>query len=71
MQICGAVKAFVPICQIVVSFIGAAFDSEAFSVDERAHFARSAIKAILAWITFAFAGGAGIVDKFIISDGAI
>jgi hypothetical protein len=43
MHICRAGKALVPICQIVVSFIGAAFDSGALALDKRAHFACSAI----------------------------
>jgi hypothetical protein len=43
MQICGAVKALVPKCEIVVGFIGAAFDSDALALDKKAHFACSAI----------------------------
>ncbi len=58
MHICGAVKALVPKREIVVGFIGAAFDSDALSLDKKAHFACSAIIHILACITFAFAGGA-------------
>ena len=60
MHICRAGKALVPICQIVVGFIGAAFDSDALAIDKRAHFACSAIIHILACITFASAVGAGI-----------
>jgi hypothetical protein len=52
MHICGAVKALVPKCEIVVSFIGAAFDSEAFAFNGKAHFACSAIVRILACSTF-------------------
>ena len=66
MQICGAVKALVLTCQIVVSLIGAAFDSEASAIEKRASYAASTIVPIIAISTLGSAKKASVIQKYVI-----